>query len=301
MPIDYQALAPAPVIAEIDYQTELDQMKAELVTKDGTLAEVLDNPAEPLTMLLEVAAYRLMIKSQELNDRAQGLLLAYATGADLDHIGITYFRTQRLVIDAGDPLAVPPAGPTYETDDDYRARCAIAEDAFSTAGPRAAYVYFAKSASGEVKDVGAISPSPSNVTVAVLSHTGDGTASSALLQAVTDALDDSRRPMTDNLTIQSATIKSYTINATIKTYPGYNREVVRQASEAAGVAFGSNNHKLGLDIVLVQLTKALAVPGVMDITLNNTIAGDIVSNIVNNDTEAAYCAGVTVALGAVDE
>lgn len=299
MTIDISSLPAPKIIEAVSYDTILAEMLADLVARDPALANLL--PSDPAYKILEVCAYREALKSQEYNDRTKGLLLAYSTGSNLDHIGVTYFRTQRLVIDPGNPSAVPPVPATYENDTDYLERLLRAETAYSTAGPEGAYKYHAQSADGNVKDVSISSPSPVSVVVAVLSHIGDGTADAALIAAVDAALGNDVRPLTDAVTVQSATILAYTVNTTIKTYPGLDQETVRLACQQSVTAWVDTMHRIGRDITLSGITAAHMVDGVMDVIFNNTIGTDITTNLVVSPTEAAYCTGITITAGTIDE
>lgn len=70
-------------------------------------------------------------------------------------------------------------------------------------------------------DASAISPSPACVTVTVLSCEGNGEASQDLLDKVFAALNDENiRPVADRLTVSSAAIVEYQIDATLYFYPG---------------------------------------------------------------------------------
>jgi phage-related baseplate assembly protein len=296
MSVDLSKLAAPQAIEQVSYDTVLAAMLADLQVRDPSLDL---SPADPVYKVLEIAAYREALLRQEFNDRAKGLLLAYATGSDLDHIGVTYYYTQRLVIDPGNPTAVPPIDPVYESDDDYRARCLIAEDAFSTAGPAAAYIYHTKSASGDVLDVSAVSPVPGQVVVTVLSRLGDGTPDQALLDAVTVALGDDVRPMTDEVIVQAPTVIDYTVNATLTVYAGFNQANIQAAAEASLQAWIDTQHLLGRDITVAGIKAALLVAGVHDVTLNNTVGTDLIANLLVADTEAAYCAGITVVIGGI--
>lgn len=299
MTLDISNLPAPQIITPVSYETRLAQMLVQLEALDPTLVNLL--PSDPAYKILEVTAYMLTIKDQEYNDRSKGLLLAYAKGSDLDHIGVTYFRTPRLLISPGDNNAVPPVPPVYETDSDYLARLLNAEDAYSTAGPEGAYIYHAQTADGNVKDVSVTSPSAVTVVVTLLSVIGSGAADAALVANVEAALNDGVRPLTDQVTVQSATITDYTVNTTIKTYPGLDQETVRLVSLASVTAWVETMHRLGRDITLTGLSAAHVVDGVMDVTFNNTIATDIIANLVMTQTQAAYCTGITVTAGAVDE
>lgn len=295
MTVDISKLAAPDAVQQISYDTILAEMLADLQGRDPDLELT---PADPAYKILELSAYRELLIRQEFNDRLRGLLLAYATDSDLDHIGITYYRTQRLVIDAGNPTAVPPVAPVYESDNDYRARCLIAEDSFSTAGPEAAYKYHVKSASGDVLDVSVVSPTSGQVVVTVLSRIGDGTPDAALLTTVTTALADDVRPMTDEVIVQAATVIDYTVNATLTVYPGFNQANIQSAAESSLLVWLATQRLLGRDITVTGIKAALKVEGVHDVELNDTLNGtDLVANLVNDDASAAYCTGITVAIG----
>jgi len=298
---DLSKLPDPEVINQQSYEETLQQLKDDLISLDPSLVDALNNESEPVTLQLRVCAYRETLLRQEFNDRAKGLLLAKTSGSDLDHIGTTYYFTERLVIDAGDPDAVPPVEPTYELDNDYRNRCLIAEDAFSTAGPDDAYIYHAKSADADVKDVKPTSPNPVEVVINVLSHTGDGTADAALLAKVDAALSNNVRPLTDQVTVQSATIINYTVDATLIFYTSADENLVLTAAEANLTAWAIEQHKLGRDITTAGVKSALKVEGVHDVTLNNNVGTDITANIAVADNEAAYNAGITIASGGVSE
>lgn len=287
---------PAPdVVQQLSYETIFLAMLSNLQSR---APELSISPADPIYKALEVAAYRELIIRQELNDHAKGLLLAFASGADLDHLGVTYFKTERLIIDAGNPSAIPPVPATYESDEAYLARILLAEDSYSTAGPIEAYVYHASSADGQVKDVSVTSPAAGQVVVTVLSHIGNGSPDVALLNVVEAALGDDVRPITDALTVQAASILTFTVDATLTIYPLNNAPNIQSAAEASLTVWLDTQHRIGRDITVAGITAALKVEGVHDVILNDTLNGtDLVANLVVAETEAAYCSGTTVTVG----
>lgn len=323
---------PAPIaIQQVDFEAELSSMRAALLAIDPTLESVLALESEPLTKFLEFSALRTSLLRQEHNDRVRGLLLAYARGTDLDHLGITYYQTARLELDAGDPLAVPPIDPTYESDDDYLARLLLAEDGYSTAGPPAAYIYHAKSADAGVKDItvavptferlllspeqeaalpagaqvytvlddaGLIEPTPATVGITVLARDGDGTPSPELLAAVEARLGDDVRPLTDEVVVRAATILGYTVAAELIVRPGFNEAYIRQVAEDSLAAWVALQHRIGRDITVAGVIAALMVDGVHNVTLIDRANGtDLVADLVVSVTEAAYCLGLSITVG----
>jgi phage-related baseplate assembly protein len=286
---------PAPVVVEtLSFETIFAAMLADLQARDATFDALVES--DPAYKILEVAAYRELIIRQRVNDAARAVMLAYATGADLDQIG-ALFGVVRLTITEADPEAVPPVAAVMESDTDFRRRIQLSLEGFSTAGPEGAYVFHALAADGDVLDASATSPDPGEVLICVLSRTGDGEASTELLDAVEAALnDDSVRPLTDLVTVQSATIVDFTITATLHTYPGPDSAVVLAAANAALDDYLESVHRIGRDVTLSGIYAALHQPGVQRVTLSSPSA-----NVTISATEAAHCTARTVTIAGIAE
>lgn len=286
---------PAPDVVEtLDFEVILQEMLDDLIARYPDFTALVES--DPAYKILEVSAYRELRLRQRVNDASKAIMLAFARGADLDQIGANY-DVGRLVIDAGDPEAIPPIPPTYESDDDFRARIQLSPEGFTTAGSEGSYVFHGLSADASIKDVQAISPTPGNVTVYVLSRDGDGTAPSGVLTTVANTLNADRiRPMTDNVTVQSALITNFAVTAQLVVYPGPDAEVIRQAAVAAVTSYVESVRRIGYDVTLSGLYAALHQPGVQRVNLTAPLA-----NIVLGDGEASFCTGITVTLaGAPD-
>ena len=175
---------PAPALVEVlDFEAVYADLLADLQTYDADLyATILQSGnTDPVAKLLQVAAYRELILRARINDAGLAVMLAYATGADLDNIVAREpYNITRLVVSAGDDDAIPPIPPVLESDDELRRRAQLAPSKFSTAGPEDAYVFHALTASADALDASAISPTPGQVIVTVLSRDGDGSASPEL-------------------------------------------------------------------------------------------------------------------------
>ena len=279
---------PAPGVVEtLDYEAILASMLADLQARDTAFTALVES--DPAYKVLEVAAYRELLLRQRVNDAARSVMLAFATGSDLDQIGANY-SVQRLVMDPGDPAAVPPVEPTYESDDDFRARIQLSPEGYTTAGSEGSYVFHGLGADADVKDIQAVSPTAGAVTVYVLSRTGNGAASAPLLAAVDAVLNaDTVRPMTDNVTVLSASIVNYTITAQLVMYPGPDATVVREAALAAVTAYAEAQRRIGYDVTLSGIYAALHQPGVQRVNLTAPTANLTISN-----GQASYCTAITV-------
>jgi len=293
-PIDLTLLAAPAVVEALDFETILAAMLADLTLRDATFTALVES--DPAYKILEVCAYRELLIRQRVNDAARSVMLAYAAGTDLDHLAAAY-GVARLLVDAGDPDAVPPVAATYESDAALRLRVQLAPESWTCAGSSGAYKFHALSASALVADAMVETPAPGEVLVTVLSTEGDGEPSAALLDAVEAALsDETVRPLTDLVSVQAATIVEYAIEASLTLYTGPDAEVVRATAEAAALAYAGAQHKLGRDVTLSGLYAALHQPGVQNVSLVAPVA-DIVIDV----DEAPYCTGVDVTIGGYDE
>lgn len=294
-------LLPFPGIVEVlDFEEIRDAMLTDLQARDPAFSAIL--PSDPAYKVIEVCAYREMLIRQRVNDATQGVMLAYATGSDLDQIGAN-FEVLRLEVDPGDPEAIPPVAPTMESDEDYRRRVQMAFEGITTAGSFGSYEFHSLSADGQVKDVGIQGPPdvlPGNVLVSVLSRTGNGTADSALITKVANALNAAEvRPLTDYVTVQSANIQVYSIQASIKVYNGPDAQTVLDTALANAKEYVTQQHKVGRDIIRSGIFAALHVAGVHSVTLTLPAA-----DIVCDATQAAYCDpenGITLTISGVAE
>lgn len=107
-------------------------------------------------------------------------------------------------------------GEPYPWEDDgsgdnrYRERIRLAPAAYSTAGPVAAYKYFALSASPDVMDVAIDSPSACVLDIYALMNGGE-IPTEEELALISDSFPDDVRPMTDLVTVKAPTQVEYGI------------------------------------------------------------------------------------------
>lgn len=314
----------------------VDLKKAELVTeKNGDRyyripadsdagMMYIDLESDPAARQLQIVAYREMLVRQESNDASFAVMLAYAEGSDLEHIGVRFGIT-RFVLVAADPEKNITA--VYETDDDLRRRIQLSLEGFSTAGPEGAYVFHALNADSRVKDVSAQAPSfqlanispevkaqlppnaivlvveddaglsdprPGDVAINVLARSGDGTANEDTLTTVKSGLNaDDVRPMTDRVRERSAAIKTYQVRGTIYTYSGPDQDLVISNAKKSLQKYVDQHHRLGHDITLSGVLGALHQTGVQRVEL------DGFTDIICNSSEAAYCSEITLTDGGV--
>lgn len=285
--IDLASLPAPQVIVGISAEDELVALLSEFRARFPDYSSVVES--DPVQKLCEAFAYRLAVEKQARNDAFKAVMLAYAKDGDLDQIGANY-NVSRLIVSPANPDAIPPTAAVMEKDDDFRARIQLSFESYSTAGSTGGYAYFAKSASAKVSDVQIASPTPGDVVVYILSTDGDGTASSDLIETVSGAITpDDVRPLTDNVSVQSAEIVPFSINAVLTLYPGPDSSVVIQAATEAAQAYADKVHKIGYTVATSGLYAALQQSGVEKVALSGW-NGDITSAI----NQAPYCTGINI-------
>lgn len=267
---DLRAL-PAPALLQVvDYEAARTARLARLVALlraagidydvAGTDTGSVPIEGDPLVVTEEAGAYRDIYQTERLNETALQLLVGFATGSNLDHLGANV-STPRL------------AG---ELDDAYRARIANALERPSTAGSAAGYREHALGVSAAVLDVGVSSPAPGTVRLYVLAQ--DGPAEDALLAAVLAAVSaDDVRPITDAVEVLAAEVVTADIVVTLGLYPGADEGTVRTLADARIRAYVALHYALGHDLTLAGVIAAAMVPGARTaaITLNG-VAVDLV-------------------------
>lgn len=275
-----------------DFETILARLvvRAKAVMPDFEVRE-----SDPSTKLLQLFAYEIQAVYQKVNDGARAVMPAYAVGGDLDNIAALFFGIERFEITPADTVLGIPA--VMESDTDFRRRMVLGPEGYSVAGPEGAYTSLAVNADADVLDASATSPAPGEVVISVLSRTGAGTASAELLAIVNAYVsDETRRPLTDYVTVQSAEILFYAVDATLTTFSGPDGGVVLAAAQASLDAYIEASHRLGRDVTRSGLFAALHVEGVQNVVLASPAADLIVSR-----TQAPHCTGTTIAYAGIGE
>lgn len=290
--VDLSRLPPPDVVEPLDFETILAAILADFATRLPGFDAFLES--DPAMKLMEAFAYRELLLRQRVNDTARAVMVAYASGADLDHIA-ALFGVTRLVVTPADPVTGAPA--VMEGDAELRLRVLLAPDSYSVAGPRLAYIFHALSASGDALDVAATSPSPGEVVISVLSRLGNGTASPELLAAVEAVVNaDDVRPLTDAVTVQSATIVVFAIEAELTLYYGPDSNLALETAQNAVAALLTAQRRIGRDVTRSALIAALHVAGVQNVNLISPAA-----DVVIEGTEAAWANDVAISVAGYAE
>jgi len=154
MSLDLSSL-PAPAVVQVlDYEAVLAGLRADLIARHPAAAEVLALESEPLTKLLEVAAYRELLIRARVNDAARAVMLAWAVGTDLDNLAARYDLARQ----------------DGEDDERLRQRVLMGYHALSAAGSATSWRLRALSHSVDVRQVDVWADRPGRVKVALLAR-----------------------------------------------------------------------------------------------------------------------------------
>ena len=307
--IDLSTLAPPDVVENLDFEAVLDSLKAELIARLPSVEGVLGLESEPLVKLLQVAAYREVLLRQRVNEAARSVMVAYAVGTDLDHMGANYGITR-----------LPG-----ETDARLRHRVQQAYNRLAAAGPADAYRQHALGVSAQIIDVDVFSEAPGRVTVSVLAphdvrvedasplqrnvgsvlfgaHKQQDRAyivqpsEGTILRAVLDVLNaDHVRPLTDHVVVRAPRILPYSIDATIEVLPGPDPALVLSRRKAAlrSYVVACQTHRV--DVTRAGITSALFEGAVKDVRLLWPQ-----ENIVSGPGDLAVCTSLEVSAEAIN-
>lgn len=275
--INLALLPPLDVVKQVDH---------EAIIKDVAEKAGLENasPSDPAYRVTLANTYREVMLRQDANEQARGLMLAYAKGPELDHIGVTYYKH---------PDGSPVLRIDGESDDAYRDRLQKSPEGLSVAGPDGAYEFHARSAHPDVKAATVSSPAPVTVELHILSHSGQGVPTQSVLDAV-DAYTKPFRPLTDKLTVKAAEVLTYAITAKLFIKVGPDPELVRQAAEKQLAEYVAALHRFKGRVVESSVHAALTVEGVEEVQLASW------SDVICTAIQAPFCTGITTTFELVD-
>lgn len=284
---------PAPSVVEVvDFEDVFASMLADLRKLDPGFDALVES--DPAYKLLQVAAYRETLLRERVNDAARAVMLAYAGGPDLEHLGAMVGVARQQIAPGNPDRGIPP---TMEDDAELRRRIQLAPEGLSVAGPAGAYTFHALGADSRVLDARATSPTPGDVVVAVLSREGDGSAPADLVEAVAARLNaDDVRPLTDHVSVVPAALVPFDVVATLYTFAGPDSAVVIGEATARLQRYIDASRRLGRDITRSAIFAALHVDGVQRVELQQP-AGDVIVS----ELQAGSCSGVTLTHGGIDD
>lgn len=295
---------PVPdIIEELNFEQLYERNKQMLIEIEPGYADALQFDSDPQAKQLQILTYREMHLTARVNQATRANILASAFGQDLDALAANY-NIERLVITPENPATNPPTPAVLESDDALKRRVQLAFDGLNTAGSVDGYIFHTLGADGRVLDADAYSPAPCEVVLVVLAHTETSQPTNDLIIKIRNHFgltDDGTaqlptpskvRPQGDRVTVQSAEIINYTIDAELNIMPGPDKQVVLAAAKNALSDYQLEQRKLGASITLSGIYKALHQPGVSEVTINQPA-----SSVIIEAYQVAYCTSANIRVG----
>lgn len=263
--INLSELPPPSLQVEATFESHLERLTAAYLELDPSLTDVANLESEPMMKFIQLVAMERTLSDNAHNAAGRAVLLATATGSDLDHLG----------------ALIPVSRQPGESDDIFRQRIRIAPEAASVAGPVGAYVSNVFNRSPDIKDVHVQSPSPGVVDIYPLWDASFD--SEALIAANSDLsayiTSDDRVPLTDMVRIVEPSAIGFDVEAVLTILPGPDYQIVLDAATSAVQAYISSRRKLGRLVSRTGLSAALTVSGVETLQLISPVA-DIVPSAI---------------------
>lgn len=200
-------------------------------------------------------------------------------------------------ISSAQNISITGGGAEQESDEEFRERIKLAPGSFSTAGPRGAYKYFAKTANPSIIDVAVIGPNdgvagvgPGEVHIFPLMADGSTTPTTVLNEVYAICNDEKVRPLNDEVTVTSPTQTPYDIEVNLTLYTDADAVSVQAAVEDSLNEYAlAKRQTLGQDIKLTQIIARSSIAGVYDVIVVSPGA-----DIIITPTEFGFCNSVTV-------
>jgi phage-related baseplate assembly protein len=254
--------------------------------------DTLGLETEPMTTVLQAYAYRETLLRALVNDKARAVMLAYATGTDLEHLGARFGVTRMVMVPAN---PVTGAAAIMEDDERLRRRIQLAPEAFSTCGPRGAYIFYALSLDGSIADAWAYSPSDGEVSVVVAGAGGADISDSVIATLIDRFADDDTVPLTDAVTVRRAVRLEYAVNATLQFPRGPDPDVIIKAAGDAIKAYTDSHTRIAATVYRNGIISVARLGTVDDVILASPAA-----NVVCDDVHIPVATAITVTASVAD-
>lgn len=302
--VDFSQLPEPKLIDVLDYEKLFSERKESFIAlyeeKDQEKWRlILSRESDPVVKLLQENTTLELNYKAKCNEDARSLLLAYATGADLDHLALTEYGLIRLIVTPANNIVVPPLPAVYESDERLRERCLLSFEAMNTAGSANAYRFFSLSADGRVYGVKVYSPEENPYLLDIIISQFDSfnaEASVELITIVQKALDPEHvRPVCDRPNVKSSIATPFQIVA--RLFMGKNAEdsLMLEAANIRINKYIEQVKKNGSSIRLSAIYAALHVDGISRVVIDQPPA-----DIEIDTWHHAYCNSVNITIGGTE-
>ncbi|OTG65924.1 baseplate assembly protein [Acinetobacter silvestris] len=302
--VDFSQLPIPDLIQEIDFDTIYKIRKEKFIalheaSEQESVRNILNRESDPVVKILQENAYLELLYINKCNADVRSLLLAYASGSDLDHLALTEYGLIRLIIAPADNSVVPPLPAIYESDERLKERCLLSWDSLNTAGSINAYKFFTLSADGRVHGIKVRSDPAQPFLLDILISQIDSAnaeATEELVAIVQKALDPEEvRPVCDRPTVRSSIAQNYQIRA--RLFVGKNAEdsLLLDAANIRIDSYIQKTIKNGSSVRLSALYAALHVDGISRVVIDSPMA-----DIEIDDYHHAFCTAKNISIGGTE-
>ena len=242
--------------------------------------DTIDLESDPVAILIQAVAFREMLLRARFNDGLKQMLIAFATGSNLDHLG-AYLAVQRL---------------TDEKDDRFRRRIQLRPEALSLAGPAGAYVYHALTAVPALLDASAVRSADGEVTVTLLKSADSPQPTTQQIETVRAALEQTDVvPLTDTIIVQGPAVQTTPIVVELTLYPGPDGALIKAEAEAALAKMKQTNARLNQDLMRSAIYSRAHRDGVQSVRIISPAA-----DIAVGETGFVQISTITITIGGTD-
>lgn len=188
--LDLSTLPAPTLIRSLDPEPEIAAFVADLRERMPEWRGVFES--DPFLKVCQSWAARLMLEQQRHNEDGRSILLAFAKGADLDHIAATYYAFTGVKRAPG------------ESDDSFRRRIQLAPEAYSSAGSLGGYLFHTLTVDPVAivdADVWFPAPGYANVAIQTVHDDSEPEIAAALVAKVAARLREPKLQTSDILTV----------------------------------------------------------------------------------------------------
>lgn len=181
---------------------------------------------------------------------------------------------------------VTSGGADEESDDAYAERIRLAPESFSVAGPKGAYIYWAKAANQNISDVKVESPVSGEVHVYILMANGKLPVEEELTLVETKMRDNQIRPLTDKVLVKAPSIVNYTVS--VEYWIANQNSIVspiieKQVNQAFEGYLKWQRSKMGRDVDISELIARLKQAGAARVSVSSPMFIEIADTEVANE------------------
>lgn len=255
--VDLSRLPAPEFVAPLSFEAILADRLADFRVRAPQFDALVES--DPAMKLIENGAYRELLMRGAINDAGRAVMLAYATGGDLDQIGARFGVTRRILT-----AATPTAPAVLESDETLRERVRLAPERFAGPGLTAgSYRAIALATEPSLRDVGLVKRGGGRIDVVLLGREGDGTVDSATVARVDMALNaEDGAQLTDIVHARSAQVIRYSPVVTLHIRPGPDPALIAAAAERSVRAYAEQRWRVDRPVYAGMLAAAAAIGGV---------------------------------------